>query len=122
MALIFSSVGMVYSAETLNSMARDNWQSFASQQYFDKSGVFTSFLFSVPLILIACFILVHHRFLFGFVPTLHPIISILFCMHGQIYGLYSASSLLIQVKRIEFERERKKKAAAQKSKPLKKSE
>jgi hypothetical protein len=37
----------------------------------------------------------------------------------QIYGLYSASSLLIQVKRIQFQREHKKKmkVAAEGEKP-----
>jgi hypothetical protein len=59
---VLFSVGMVYSAETLNDVAREHWQLFASQLYFDKSGVFTSFLFSLPLILIASFILVLLQF------------------------------------------------------------
>ncbi len=52
---------LCYFAETLNTLAREHWELFSTQQYFDKTGVFTSLVFSAPLILIALVILVRRR-------------------------------------------------------------
>ena len=48
----------VYLAETLNIFLRDNWKSFAGQNYFDPRGLFLSVLWSGPLLVIAILILV----------------------------------------------------------------
>ncbi|KAG5544658.1 hypothetical protein RHGRI_017183 [Rhododendron griersonianum] len=55
-------VAGVYFAETLNSVLRDNWKSFAGQDYFDPRGLFLSVLWSGPLLVIAIIILVNTLF------------------------------------------------------------
>ena len=52
------TVGLVSLAEPLNTLAAQRWRSFATQNYFDKRGVFASVLFCGPLLLIAFVILV----------------------------------------------------------------
>jgi hypothetical protein len=52
---------LCYFAETLNTLAREHCELFSTQQYFDKTGIFTSLVFSAPLILIALVILVRPR-------------------------------------------------------------
>lgn len=42
--------GLVRSAEWLNQLAGRNWRSFATQNYFDPSGVFAGIMFSGPLL------------------------------------------------------------------------
>lgn len=61
----------VYLAERLNTLAAANWERFATQNYFDKQGVFISTMWSMPLLLIGVVML--------------------------FQSLYSASSLLVQV-------------------------
>jgi hypothetical protein len=83
-------VAAVYSAEHLNALGNANWRAFAHQvpatslppaafifalffsfcpliscsmlyqNYFDRSGVFVSLMWSAPLILISMFVLVCH--------------------------------------------------------------
>ena len=48
----------VYLAETLNIFLRDNWKSFAGQNYFDPRRLVLSVLWSGPLLVIAILILV----------------------------------------------------------------
>ena len=67
---------LVYFAETFNAYGAEHWQSFSTQDYFDKNGVFVSVIFSAPLVTI------------GFSITLHTI--------------YQSSQLLIKVKRKEL--------------------
>lgn len=43
----------VYLAEKINRYLGDHWKSFASQNYFDRSGVFISVVWSGPLIFIS---------------------------------------------------------------------
>lgn len=52
-------VGLVYFSEYLNTWGAKNWKSFASFNYFDKNGTFTSFVFSFPVIINSVIILVH---------------------------------------------------------------
>jgi len=40
-------------AEKMNRYLGENWKSFASQNYFDRSGVFISVIWSGPLIFIS---------------------------------------------------------------------
>ena len=76
-------VGVVYSAEAVNRFAGENWETFAGQNYFDRRGVFTSVMFSVPLLCAALFVLLN--------------------------ALRSASRLLISVKRKQIRSEIKAK-------------
>ncbi|XAR62650.1 hypothetical protein NMG60_11017491 [Bertholletia excelsa] len=62
MCLFLLALAGVYLAETLNSFLRDNWKSFASQNYFDPHGLFLSVLWSGPLLVIAIIILVNTLF------------------------------------------------------------
>ncbi|KAK6246490.1 hypothetical protein SCA6_009580 [Theobroma cacao] len=52
----------VYLAETLNKFLGDNWKRFATQNYFDPSGLFLSVLWSGPLLAIAIIILINTLF------------------------------------------------------------
>lgn len=49
---------IVYFAERLNSAAHAHWRLFASQDYFDRNGIFFSALVSAPLLMIMFIILV----------------------------------------------------------------
>jgi hypothetical protein len=73
--------GLVRSAEWLNSWGNRNWESFSTQDYFDKRGIFVGIMVCAPL-LVDCFIM-----LFMF--------------------LREASQLLVSVKREQFSRQRK---------------
>ncbi|KAK0576175.1 hypothetical protein LWI29_013273 [Acer saccharum] len=59
MCLFLLSLGGVYFAESLNKILERNWKSFATQNYFDRYGVFLSVLWSGPLLVIAIIILVN---------------------------------------------------------------
>ncbi len=57
--VIFIFLGLiVYFSERLNSYCSDHWTEFSTQNYFDKSGVFTGLMLSGPIILILLFQLV----------------------------------------------------------------
>ena len=56
----------VYLAEKLNRFLGAQWQSFATQNYFDPHGIFISILWSGPLLVIAMLILVSILNLFSF--------------------------------------------------------
>jgi hypothetical protein len=71
MVIFVSIMSSVYMAERINTLAAANWDSFSTQNYFDKHGVFISTLWSTPLLLIGVVML--------------------------FQSLYNASSLLIQV-------------------------
>ena len=81
----------MYCAEWINTYGANNWQSFATQNYFDKNGVFVSVVFSGPMLAASMFLLLN--------------------------ALRSASSLLVEVKREELKHTaRKRKAAAKQAK------
>ena len=71
--------GAVYMAERINVLAGAHWAKFSTQNYFDARGVFISTLWSTPLLLIGLVML--------------------------FQSLYSASSLLVQVKRKQIRQE-----------------
>lgn len=60
--MIFLTVlaGIVRSAERLNDYGAQNWESFATQNYFDKSGIFISIMISTPLLLMAFYMLISY--------------------------------------------------------------
>jgi len=60
--MIFLTVlaGIVRSAERLNDYGAQNWESFATQNYFDKSGIFISIMISAPLLLMAFYMLISY--------------------------------------------------------------
>ncbi|GLT44408.1 hypothetical protein SLA2020_183100 [Shorea laevis] len=62
MCLFLLALAGVYLAERLNKILADNWKSFATQNYFDPSGLFLSVLWSGPLLVIAILILVNTLF------------------------------------------------------------
>lgn len=51
-ALFLLIVGLLAFAEKLNSWAHDHWRMFASQQYFDRRGVFMGIFYAGPLLVI----------------------------------------------------------------------
>lgn len=65
-------VAGVYLAERLNTVLSENWQSFATQNYFDTHGVFLSVLWSGPLLIISIVILVS---------------ALLFCVNANFFFL-----------------------------------
>mmetsp|Transcript_36466 Transcript_36466/g.85697 ORF Transcript_36466/g.85697 Transcript_36466/m.85697 type:complete len:209 (-) Transcript_36466:108-734(-) len=76
MILFCFLMGTVYMAEPLNRFLGEHHKSFSTQNYFDKHGVFMSTVWSTPMLLVGCVMLVQ--------------------------SLYNASSLLIKVKRAEL--------------------
>jgi len=78
--LVFIGV-VVRSAEWLNSQGEQHWESFATQDYFDKQGIFIGIMFCAPLLL-------------------NSLMMLLFYMS-------EASTLLIQVKRNEIKQKSK---------------
>ncbi|XP_028405962.1 transmembrane protein 18-like [Dendronephthya gigantea] len=48
----------VFFSEKLNSLAAANWKLFASEQYFDSSGLFISVVFSTPILFNSLIIIV----------------------------------------------------------------
>ncbi|KAL9260928.1 Transmembrane protein 18-like protein [Drosera capensis] len=62
MVLFLLVLAGIYSAETLNRLLGQNWKSFASQNYFDKHGLFLSTLWSGPLLVISMAILINNLF------------------------------------------------------------
>ena len=87
MGLLVLILGLVYSAEWINSYAGHHWETFASQNYFDRRGVFISVMFSAPLLCAAMLVLLN--------------------------ALRAAGSLLIQVKRREIRAAHRRKAKEQ---------
>jgi hypothetical protein len=57
-SLSYNPGGTVFVGEQLNTLGRKHWQSFASQNYFDASGVFFTSLISGPLLLLLFILLV----------------------------------------------------------------
>ena len=51
-ALLFVLASMIACAETLNTLARTRWTSFATQNYFDVHGVFAGVVYATPLLVI----------------------------------------------------------------------
>ena len=47
---MFLIAGLVRSAELLNSYAAKNWRQFATQNYFDHRGIFTTVMLCGPLL------------------------------------------------------------------------
>jgi len=81
---------MVRSAERLNNLGGEHWESFATQNYFDKRGIFISLMVSAPLLCVSVLML--------------------------IAFLREASGLLVEVKTHEFKAKAKAKNAAEKGK------
>jgi len=57
--LLFLGV-VVRSAERLNEYGRENWESFATQDYFDKNGIFVTIMLSAPLLSICFFMMISY--------------------------------------------------------------
>ena len=51
---------LVYCAERINTAAAQHWERFASQDYFQDQGLFTSALLSAPLLLAMFVILINY--------------------------------------------------------------
>jgi hypothetical protein len=81
---------VIKSAEWLNAMGEEHWESFASQDYFDKRGVFVGIMLSGPLLFDSLLMLV--------------------------FFMREASLLLVEVKRTEIQRKKEKQKGGGKSK------
>ncbi|GFH57267.1 hypothetical protein CTEN210_13743 [Chaetoceros tenuissimus] len=90
MSIIFI---VVRCAEKINDAGRQHWEDIASQNYFDRKGIFISIMVSAPLLLVSA------------------------CMLIGI--MREASSLLIEVKKRELKAKAKKSKRAKKSKSKK---
>jgi hypothetical protein len=82
MVLLVFLAGIVRSAEYLNKYGANNWEQFATQNYFDENGVFISIMLCAPLLLTALIMLISY--------------------------LREAARLLVQVKRQELKEKYKK--------------
>ena len=79
--LLTVMAGIVRSAEWLNAYGAKNWETFATQNYFDNNGIFISIMISAPLLLMSFFMLISY--------------------------LREASTLLVEVKRHELKGKQK---------------
>jgi uncharacterized membrane protein len=78
--ILIVCLGAVLCAHPLNTYANMHWQSFATQNYFDKSGFFIVIMYAVPLVTIALIAL--------------------------IFILIQTSQLLVRVKQLELKTKR----------------
>jgi len=83
LSFLFFISGLVHSAEKLNNYGQQHWESIASQDYFDKNGVFIGIMLCAPLLMI--------------------------CLILMILYIREASNLLVEVKTMRIKQERKKK-------------
>lgn len=60
MALLTLLAVVVRSAELFNGYGAKNWESFATQNYFDERGIFISTMMSAPLLLMALYMLISY--------------------------------------------------------------
>lgn len=88
--------GLVRSADWLNSYGAENWQQFATQNYFDQRGIFVSIMLCGPL-LVDSFIML-------------------------LFFLREAAQLLVQVKTAELKKKQRMKEAAEEKKRSKKEQ
>merc|ERR1712032_1200300 len=73
---------LVWRTEWLNTYGAAHWRDFATQNYFDKGGVFVGVMYAAPLMLI--------------------------CLCMIIDMIHEASGLLVQVKRLEIKKKEQK--------------
>mmetsp|Transcript_15004 Transcript_15004/g.30913 ORF Transcript_15004/g.30913 Transcript_15004/m.30913 type:complete len:302 (-) Transcript_15004:411-1316(-) len=78
--LLVFIAAVVRSAEWLNAQGEEHWESFATQDYFDKKGIFVGIMLSGPLLLDSLMMLV--------------------------FFIMEAATLLVQVKRTEIQRKK----------------
>jgi hypothetical protein len=90
MVLMVLIVVLVKSSEWLNEYGAQHWESFSTQNYFDKKGIFMGILFCAPLLL-NCFLML-------------------------VAFLREASQLLIDVKKMEVQKKKKKQSGTAASK------
>lgn len=74
---------IVRSAEWLNQLGGKHWESFATQNYFDRKGIFVSIMLCFPLILD--------------------------CLMMLLFFVAEAGQLLVQVKKHELKKKKSKK-------------
>eukprot|EP00850_Spirogloea_muscicola_P002394 SM000009S23523 [mRNA] locus=s9:491209:492360:+ [translate_table: standard] len=58
-AIFLFACASVYGAERMNRLLGRYWKKFATQQYFDRQGIFISTVLSGPMLIIATIILVN---------------------------------------------------------------
>ena len=63
MMLFFVCMCLAFGAERINTLARENWKKFSTQDYFDEKGLFISVVFSGPLLCILIVVLVNFLFI-----------------------------------------------------------
>ena len=80
---------LVRLSQYINTYAAEHWESFATQNYFDRGGIFIGIMFCGPLLF--------------------------YCMMMLFMFLREASQLLIQVKTYEIKKKRTKEAKAKKN-------
>ena len=78
--MVFIAI-VVRSAEWLNALGEEHWESFATQDYFDKRGIFVGIMLCGPLLLDVLMML--------------------------LLFMKEAAVLLVQVKRTEIQQKRK---------------
>eukprot|EP00298_Acanthocystis_sp_HF-20_P030096 c9152_g1_i1.p1 GENE.c9152_g1_i1~~c9152_g1_i1.p1 ORF type:complete len:161 (+),score=37.42 c9152_g1_i1:25-507(+) len=59
MSLLFIYGFLAFLGSYFNEIGHKNWKEFATQNYFDKQGLFISLVFSTPLLLNTLFIVLH---------------------------------------------------------------
>ncbi|KAG2423228.1 hypothetical protein HXX76_015485 [Chlamydomonas incerta] len=86
--LFLIAAATVWGSERLNALGAEHWESFAGQNYFDRTGVFMSAVVSGPLLLVMFIVLINY--------------------------LINCSNMLVEAKRRELKFKARQRAAAEK--------
>ena len=96
----------MYASERLNAAAHARWRSFATQDYFDRRGVFVGVVWAGPLILILCAMLI------GFLARAARLLVRCASRSARRRRLNAFRGLQVQVKRAQLRTRAKGDAAA----------
>ncbi|DBA00937.1 TPA: hypothetical protein N0F65_006137 [Lagenidium giganteum] len=118
-ALFVLILGLVFVAEHVNRWCRLNWRSFATQNYFDESGVFMAIFYGGPLLVIGFLQLVRRALLWWSMDHLDLVMlaSMLTCagffvlFPSQLLSMKSMVNMVVIVKRAEYKRQLQAKKA-----------
>jgi hypothetical protein len=72
----------------MNRYLGENWKSFTSRNYFDRSGVFISVVWSGPLIVISIVSVVSKNLAYPYVKVSVYCIHLFFCLQFSLYTLF----------------------------------
>lgn len=76
-SILFCLTLVALAAERLNDYGRAYWRQFASQDYFDRAGLFMLIFVCGPFIILANFIAVRSKYYFHYIGVLHAPLALI---------------------------------------------